>query len=134
MTGLLLDTHVFLWYASNDPKLPFEVRSEIENEQVPVYLSGASAWEIAIKHVLGKLDLPQPISDLLDLSPQGIELLHVQTGDSIAYSQLQFPLKNHRDPFDRILAIQTQLHSLKLVTADQVFAAYLPEHLLLLVS
>jgi len=129
VTGLLLDTHIFLWYASYDPKLRPEVRSRIEDEPGPVYLSGVSAWEIAIKHGLGKLEIPQPIADLLDLEARGIELLQPIASDHVAYSQLGFPVTDHRDPFDRMLAVQARERDLQLMTADAVFEAYLSKNL-----
>jgi PIN domain nuclease of toxin-antitoxin system len=130
VTGLLLDTHVFLWYSSYDSKLPEDVRDRIRAEPGPVFLSNASAWEIAIKHGLGKLELPQPIEDLLDVEAHGIEFLDLSAEDHVAYSRLSFPLKDHRDPFDRILVIQAIENDLVLVTADPVFKAYLPTNLL----
>ena len=130
MNGPLLDTHIFLWYDSNDAKLPSAVRAQIENEPGAVYLSSVSAWEITIKHGLGKLDLPQPITDLFDLAGRGIELLTPAIDDLVAYSQLGFPLKEHRDPFDRILVVQAREKTLTLVTADRAFGSYLPSNLL----
>lgn len=99
---------------------------------MPVYLSSVSAWEISIKHGLGKLDLPQPISDLLDLNAHGIELLQPSTLDHIAYSVLGFPVKDHRDPFDRMLVIQARQRDLCLMTADPVFEGYLSANLRLI--
>ncbi len=92
----------------------------------PVYLSRFSAWEIEIKHGLMKLELPEPLERLFDLAGRGIEFLEPTTADLLAYAQLDFPDKSHRDPFDRMLVVQTKLQDLQLVTADQVFAAYLP--------
>ena len=52
---LLLDTHVFLWYITADPKLPATFRAAIQDVSNEVFLSAASVWEAVIKHNLGKL-------------------------------------------------------------------------------
>jgi PIN domain nuclease of toxin-antitoxin system len=55
---LLLDTHVFLWYITADPKLPETFRAAIQDVANEAYLSTASVWEAVIKHNLGRLPLP----------------------------------------------------------------------------
>jgi PIN domain nuclease of toxin-antitoxin system len=57
---LLLDTHVFLWYITADPRLPAAFRAAIEDATNQVYLSAASLWEAVVKHGLGKLPLAEP--------------------------------------------------------------------------
>jgi PIN domain nuclease of toxin-antitoxin system len=122
VSDLLLDTHVFIWYTANDPRLDHSTRQLIDNQDSNVYLSVVSGWEIAIKLGLGKL--------LLDnVAAHGLHLLDVTKSDILAYSQLSFPLKDHRDPFDRMLAVQAREHNLMLVTADAVFKAYLSTNL-----
>lgn len=127
-----MDTHVFLWYATDDPALPTSVRHRIATEQNPVFLSIVSAWEIAIKHGLGKLELHLPLSDLLGQPPQerGIERLAISDTEIVAYARLGFPLANHRDPFDRMIAVQAKHRGLTLVTADSAFDAYGIQNLL----
>ncbi len=129
MSDLLLDTHVFIWYTANDPRLNNSTRQLLDDPDSNVYLSIVSAWEIAIKLGLGKLYLAMPIEDLLDVTAHGLQLLDIAQSDVIAYSRLGFPLKDHHDPFDRMLAVQARQHNLLLVTADAVFKAYLPTNL-----
>jgi PIN domain nuclease of toxin-antitoxin system len=57
---LLLDTCSFLWWASDDPAVPGVVRDRLRDPDEQVYLSSVSAWEICVKHALGKLPLPIP--------------------------------------------------------------------------
>jgi len=133
VSGLLLDTHIFLWYASDTSDLRSEIRRQIDEERGHVFLSRVSAWEIAIKHGLNKLDLPQPIQDVLNLELHGIEHLELTLADCLAYSQLGLPV-NHRDPFDRMLAVQAVQHDVCLVTADPVFKHYLSTNLQLVRS
>ncbi|MGV3616519.1 MAG: type II toxin-antitoxin system VapC family toxin [Fimbriimonas sp.] len=126
MSGLLLDTHFFLWHASNHHRLPEPIRRRIETEPGSVLLSVVSAWEIAIKVGIGKLELQLPLPELLGTSQHdhGIELLPLSRDDIVSYEALGFPIPGHRDPFDRMLAVQAKLRGLTFVTADAVFAGY----------
>ncbi len=132
MSDLLLDTHVFIWYIANDPRLDESTRQLIDDPDCNVYVSVVSGWEIAIKIGLGKLHLAMQIEDLLDMEEHGLRFLDVTRGDVIAYSHLKFPVKDHRDPFDRMLAVQALEHNLLLVSADAVFGAYLSTNLQLM--
>ena len=77
MTNLLLDTHAFIWYSENDPKLTESIKIDIENAD-RVYLSIASLWEIAIKLSIGKLSLRSNYESIeTSLEPAGIELLPI---------------------------------------------------------
>jgi len=126
VSGLLLDTHVYLWHANADPRLPDQFISRINSNDGPVYLSVVSAWEIAIKVGLGKLELDMPLQDLIGSAMilRGIDLLHIAPADIEAYATQPFPRTNHRDPFDRMLITQAQVRDLTILTVDQVFASY----------
>lgn len=65
MRRLLLDTHAYLWFVNDDPRLPASVKAVLEDDEADLFLSAASAFEIAIKHGLGKLPLDVPIQTLL---------------------------------------------------------------------
>jgi PIN domain nuclease of toxin-antitoxin system len=121
VTNLLLDTHAFIWYSENDPKLPESVKIDIENAD-RVYLSIASLWEIAIKLSIGKLSLRSNYESIeSSLEPAGINLLPISFADTVRVMNL--PL-HHRDPFDRILIAQAIDRSLTLVSCDAAFTAY----------
>src|SRR5947207_15548880 len=106
---LLLDTHVFLWYISADPQLPFSFRDVIRDPANEVYLSVASVWEAVIKYTLGKLPLPQPPAEYL---PQQRDAHWIATLpiDEGAFGHLAGLPPLHRDPFDRILIAQALQH------------------------
>jgi len=120
---LLLDTHVFLWYITADPKLPAVFREASQDEANEVYLSVASIWEAVIKYQLGKLPLPAPPADYLPQrrDAHGIASLTIDEGAMPYLAGLE-PL--HRDPFDRLLVAQALQHGLTIATVDPDVAAY----------
>jgi len=124
--NLLIDTHVLIWYTANDPRLTASTRALINAPAHSDFVSIISCWEIAIKLGLGKIELNMPIEELLDLGAHGLTRLDVSPADVQAYSKLRFPHPDHRDPFDRMIAVQTQQRSATFLTADQIFDAYLP--------
>lgn len=120
---LLLDTHVFLWYITADPKLPVTFRAVSQDPNNEVYLSVATVWEAVIKYHLGKLPLPAAPADYLprQRDAHGIGNLPIDEGAMPHLASLP-PL--HRDPFDRLLIAQALQHGLTIATVDPEFAAY----------
>jgi PIN domain nuclease of toxin-antitoxin system len=120
---LLLDTHVFLWYITADPKLPANFRAASQNPANEVFLSVASVWEAVIKYQLGKLPLPAPPAGYLPTQrdAHGIASLPVDEG---AMSHLADLPPIHRDPFDRLLVAQALQHGLTIATVDPDVLAY----------
>jgi PIN domain nuclease of toxin-antitoxin system len=118
----LLDTHAFLWLAEDDPRLDANVRALFSDLGNEVFLSAASVWEMAIKASLGKLTLATPLARLVAGGVErGIRLLAVSCDH--AY-QLQHLLFHHRDPFDRLLAVQASHEGMQLVSRDPKLDAY----------
>lgn len=117
---LLLDTHAFLWWIEDDPALGSSARAAIDLPTNPVFISAASAWEIAIKRSQGTLEAPR--GDVATwIAAEGFAELEIAVRHGTAAGTL--PL-HHRDPFDRVLVAQAQLEDMALVTADSVLAAY----------
>ena len=119
----LLDTHAFLWWTLDDPRIPNRAREFLADPDNELVFSAASAWELAIKAQLGKLRLPadvgQFIREQLDLNAMvtlSVELSH-------ALYVVNLPL-HHRDPFDRLLVAQSRLENLPIVTGDPLIAQY----------
>lgn len=115
---LLLDTHVFLWWRGNDPRLSEAVRAAIANAPL-VCVSAASAWEATIKATLGKLQVPSSLEEGVRASgfePLPILFRHAELAGALP--------AHHRDPFDRMLIAQAIEESLTLVTADRRLAPY----------
>ena len=116
---LLLDTHAFLWWLGDDPKLGPQARAAIGDGGNAVFVSAASAWEIAVKRASGKLDAPGDIAAWIaksDFSDLPIEVEH-----AVAAAELPH---HHRDPFDRVLIAQAQLEELTLVAHDDEIVKY----------
>jgi PIN domain nuclease of toxin-antitoxin system len=115
---LLLDTHVLLWWLANHPSLTERLRSEIVEAEA-VFVSAASAWEIAIKQSAGRLDPTGELGDQLQrhhFEPLTITVAHALTAGGLP--------RLHNDPFDRMLVAQAMLEELTLVTTDARIARY----------
>ena len=117
---LLLDTHVWLWWQADDPRLGTESRQLIQRAS-EVRFSAVSAWEIAIKVGLGKLQLPEGAGVGAALEESGFVALPVDIEHAEDVRRLP---DLHRDPFDRMLVAQARIEGLTLVTADRQMAAY----------
>ena len=116
---LLADTHAYLWWLADDPRLGGEAREAMAEPTAVVYVSAASIWEISIKSALGKLDIDgDPVKEIW---ANGFVELPMTAQH--AYRAGQLP-RHHDDPFDRMLIAQAQLESLTLLSQDKVFTAY----------
>ncbi|MEO5576681.1 MAG: type II toxin-antitoxin system VapC family toxin [Gaiellaceae bacterium] len=115
---LLLDTNAFVWWIGDDARLGRSARTLIGDPDNDVFVSAATAWEIAIKRAKGKLTF----GDVADaLEENSFEPLPIEVAHGVAAGGLP---PHHRDPFDRVLIAQAQHHGLAIVTADGAFARY----------
>lgn len=119
--ALLLDTHALLWWAADDARLGGTARRLLEDERVRVFVSAASAWEIATKVRLGKLRWPA--SDTVEsyCRGQAFELLPVTFAHAERAGSWPQP---HGDPFDRMLAAQGAIEGMPVATDDPKMAAF----------
>ena len=120
---LLLDTHIFLWWADHPEKLSPTALSALQDEGNELILSVASVWEMQIKIQLGKLKLSLPLKELIKTQQETNELtvLPVALTHVLALDALPF---HHKDPFDRLLMAQSIEEDLTLVSVDSQFSAY----------
>ena len=120
---LLLDTHALLWWWSDDERLSKKARTAIADERNDVFVSAASAWEVAIKHRLGKLPgMPEAESRFVELvAADGFATLPISQHHALRAGGLA---QAHRDPFDRMLAAQGEIEGLTLVTCDAALSAF----------
>lgn len=117
---VLLDTHVWLWWQADDPRLGPQTRRLVHRAS-EVRFSAASAWEIAIKVAIGKLTLPQAADIANELARCGFLTLSVELVHAEEVRRLP---SLHSDPFDRLLIAQCRVEGLILVTADRQLSAY----------
>ena len=115
---LLLDTHAFLWWRSNDRRLGDHARSAIGGADL-VFVSAATAWEAAIKSALGRLTYPDTIEAGVEAS--GFSELPITVAHAERAGRLP---THHRDPFDRMLVAQAQAEGLTVVTGDPKIRRY----------
>jgi len=120
---LLLDTHAFLWWLAGDEALSVPARQAIADETNDVFVSAASAWEIATKHRLGKL--PGVSAIVADLGAIIAEQSFIGLPINVRHGQTAGALPGpHRDPFDRMLIAQAMVDRLALVSNEDAFDAY----------
>ena len=116
----MADTHALIWFLDGDKRLSAVARETIEDSENLIFVSAASVWEIAIKKSLGKLRAPDNLLDALE--ELGFHPLPVQAEH--AWSVLDLPESDHRDPFDRQLIAQALFEELPIISADERFDAY----------
>ena len=117
---LLLDTHALLWWLDGDQHLSPTARALIEDDNTVVFVSAASAWEIATKVRIGKLPGAVEVAEqfMEIIASQNFKALDI----SVAHARLAGLLPGeHRDPFDRMLIAQSQMEGLPLVSIEQLF-------------
>lgn len=117
--NLLLDTHALIWVFSQDARLSQAATEAIRTGTNLVFVSAATAWEIAIKKALGKLKVPGNYQE--GLRRYRFTPLDITTEHALAVEQLP---TYHNDPFDRMLIAQAQIERLTLVTHDPHMKAY----------
>lgn len=120
---LLLDSHAFLWWIADSSRLSTKAYDLIGDDAHEVFVSAATAWEIATKYRLGKLPLPELTAFDMSgtIAGQGFAELPIGVQDAVLAGRLPGP---HRDPFDRMLMAQSLTHGLALVSRETVFDQY----------
>ena len=116
---LLLDTHVLLWWLTDDARLGLPARVLIREPENLVFVSAATIWEIRIKQGIGKLELGAQFEEQLAREP----FEHLSVTHAHAHALAGLP-PHHRDPFDRILIAQALTEDLTLLTHDDAVRRY----------
>jgi len=119
MSGLLIDTHVLLWWAESPEQLSPAGSLAIASGRNQLYFSHASIWELNIKISLGRITVPEDTDSLMLRSrcnPLPIQLKHLEAIKDLPHL--------HGDPFDRLLIAQAREESLTLVTRDRQISKY----------
>jgi PIN domain nuclease of toxin-antitoxin system len=118
----LLDTHTVIWLAENSSKLSRNATQTILNIENKMYVSIASAWEVAIKCGLNKLILDNGVMEFFKMTESnGIAVVPVKAKHLLTLQNLPFL---HRDPFDRLLVATAISEDMSIITADECIALY----------
>ncbi|MDM8541220.1 type II toxin-antitoxin system VapC family toxin [Desulfococcaceae bacterium HSG9] len=120
---LLLDTHVFLWLRSEPNRVSSRVLSGYQEPSNRIYLSIVSIWEMQIKHQIGKLRLDMPLKDIIEgqCDANTLEIMPLRLNHIFGLQNLP---PHHKDPFDRLLIVQSRAESVSLVSSDRMFRQY----------
>lgn len=117
MTAVLLDTNALLWLVKSPDLVAEQARAVIEDPANDLFVSAASAWEIAIKTRLGRLDGAGILSSWRDtLEAMTAQELVMDSADATLAGQLNW---EHRDPFDRMIVAQATRRGLAIATSDR---------------
>ena len=116
---LLLDTHTLIWWLANDSTLSQVAKKAISNPDNLVFISAASAWEMAIKKSLGKLDVPDDLA--IQIKNHNFQPLSITINHGLAIEKLPY---HHNDPFDRMIIAQAICESMTIITRDKKFSSY----------
>ena len=122
---IVLDTHVWVWWAHGDAQLPENYRDYLQQEESQgLGISAISCWEVAKLVEYGRLKLPHPVSAWLDqaLNYPGMHLLELTP--QIAVESTQLPAPFHRDPADQIIVATARVYNCPIVTLDERILAY----------
>ncbi|MDC7222208.1 MAG: type II toxin-antitoxin system VapC family toxin [Spirochaetales bacterium] len=114
---ILLDTHVLLWWWSEPEQLSLRARELLQDRNVQVFVSAASAWEISTKTRIGKLPMGNAVVSQwnIRLEEDGFLSLPIHASHSLLAGSLESP---HRDPFDRMLGAQSIIEVMPLISKD----------------
>jgi PIN domain nuclease of toxin-antitoxin system len=117
---VLVDTHAFFWWVVDSPNLSSRAREVIAEQDNEVFISAVVAWELATKSRVGRWPQALPIANDIrsvietnNFTPLAITIEHARTAGLL--------VGRHRDPFDRLLAAQSQIEGIPLVSADPIF-------------
>ncbi len=118
----LLDTHTFLWFNEGSTELSKKAKEIIIDSDNQLFISIASLWEISIKTAIGKLEIDGDYELILeDVVENNIIILPVNFAHTVCQNKLAF---YHRDPFDRIIAAQSIVEKIDLISRDKIFDDY----------
>lgn len=119
---LLLDTNVALWAITDHPSLSDQARALILAPRNTIWVSVVSLWEIAIKHGLGRGDMPVSGRSALKYFQQaGFQILPIEPEHVVGVEELP---RHHQDPFDRLLVAQALAEPMRLMSHDATVARY----------
>ena len=122
MKKYLLDTHTLIWFLEGDSQISAVAKELVLDTDNQLFVSIASLWEMAIKTSIGKLTLTQSLEQItLRLPLEFIKLLPIEIPHILALQGLPF---YHKDPFDRLLIVQTMIEDMTIISIESIFDQY----------
>ncbi|WP_017293104.1 type II toxin-antitoxin system VapC family toxin [Geminocystis herdmanii] len=120
---ILIDTHIFLWYVTNNQKLNESTKLIINDRGNIIYISQASIWEIAIKNSVGKLTFNSSFREFIEeqIRVNDFNILTFNLSNFEQITKLPF---HHRNPFDRIIIAQSIIEKIPIISYDEMFKFY----------
>lgn len=120
--NILIDTHIVIWFITNDTKLPKRLKRIIEDPNNKCFVSIATYWELSIKYSLGRLNLNSSIEEFFNIiKASGFDILPITLNHILQLTTLEH---HHNDPFDRLIIAQSISENLSVVNVDNYFKAY----------
>ncbi|SDD17800.1 type II toxin-antitoxin system VapC family toxin [Pedobacter soli] len=120
--NILLDTHIVIWFITNDTKLPKRLKRIIEDPNNKCFVSIATYWELSIKYSLGRLNLNSSIEEIFNIiEVSGFDILPITLNHILQLTTLEH---HHNDPFDRLIIAQSISENLSVISIDNYFPAY----------
>ena len=121
--NILIDTHIALWSLYEDKKLSKKAKGLLLDSNNTIYYSLASAWEVEIKHSIGKLSVPAD-AFIEDCDSIGFLPLSIKKEHILGLKDLPLLPDGHKDPFDRLLLTQARSERMAFLTLDKKILAY----------
>ncbi len=118
----LLDTHVLIWWLTDDRKLSKKHATLLERSErsaTPIGLSAMSLWEIAKLVERGRIELTQSVDDSLDQLETSAFITILPLTGRVAVESTRLGARFHADPVDQIIVATARCHALTLLTVDE---------------
>jgi PIN domain nuclease of toxin-antitoxin system len=129
-SGILLDTHIWIWFMEGDKSLKPASRRLIDQaaQDGSVYVSSISFWEIAVLEAKERIKLARPCLEWIQASAELLGLQTIELTPKVAVESYQLPGDFHGDPADRIITASARVEGLTLMTKDKAILKYAKQH------
>lgn len=121
--SLLLDTHIWVWWAEEDRRLPSAIKDAIEDDSAPVFVSAASVYEVMVLVRRQRIQINRPVEDWIQKASKQADIGILPITFEIAQTAGQLPF-HHGDPVDRIIIASAFRHGTYLASVDSHFPKY----------
>jgi PIN domain nuclease of toxin-antitoxin system len=120
---LILDTHIWFWWVTDDPKLPKQISQLIEVENQPISIASASVYELVLLIQKQRIVIDLPLNDWLNAATVEADINILDMSYDIAREAAMLPL-HHGDPLDRVIIASALHHNALLASVDSQFPSF----------